>query len=298
VSTSPKILLTGGFGLLGSRLRPLLQQIPDANVIAITRKPQPNIATVVGDLQDKNLWQQLPDDITHVFHLAAAIPWTPEARQQTSLIIDNILPIANLIERSQRWPRLEQVIYSSSISVYSPNPQPLKENSETKPTSLYGSAKLAGEEALATLNKKVRTVSLRFGSLYGYGQNPNSVLPIMVRRALAKQPLLVFGDGSRTQDFLHCEDAALALMTCFQKAASGTYNVGFGTPTSMLALAQTVSRVFDEAPIELQPEKEDNDPGIKLDVSKIRRELGFAPQITLENGLQQLKREMAQGVAN
>jgi UDP-glucose 4-epimerase len=294
----PRILLTGGFGLLGSRLLPLLRQIPAATIIAITRKPTPsNTETIVGDLQDETLWQQLPDDITHVIHLAAVIPWTPEARQQTSLITDNVLPIANLLERSRRWPKLEQVIYSSSISVYSPGSQPLTENSETRPASLYGSAKLAGEEALATLNNRARTVSLRFGSIYGFGQNPNSVLPIMVRRALSRQPLLVFGDGSRTQDFLHCEDAARAVMTCFQKGASGTYNVGSGTPTSMLELAQTVSRVFGDVRIELQPEKEDNDPGIRLDVSKIQQELGFALQITLENGLLQLKREMSQGVA-
>ncbi|HEY6805804.1 MAG TPA: NAD-dependent epimerase/dehydratase family protein [Pyrinomonadaceae bacterium] len=289
------ILVTGGFGLLGSRLLPLLKQL-DAEVITISRRPNEQ-ATLTGDLRDEKAWQQLPNDITHVFHLAAAIPWTPEERQRTSLITDNLLPITNLIERSESWPNLKQVIYSSSISVYTPTNERLSESSETHPPSLYGSAKFAGEEALKALSQTVRTVSLRFSSIYGRGQNPNSVLPLMVQRANAGQPLLVFGDGSRTQDYLHGEDAARALITCFQKEASGTYNVGFGTPTSMLELAQTVSRVFGDVPIELQPEKADNDRGIKLDVSKIKNELDFEPQISLERGLQQLKREITQDTA-
>jgi UDP-glucose 4-epimerase len=291
-----RILVTGGFGLLGSRLLPLLKPL-NAEVITVSRKPNTH-ATLTGDLQDEHLWRQLPDDITHVFHLAAAIPWTPEERQRTSLITENIRPITNLIESSQRWPNLKQVIYSSSISVYTPTGEKLSENSPTQPASLYGSAKLAGEEALKTLPPTIRTVSLRFSSIYGHGQNANSVLPLMVHRANAGQSLLVFGDGSRTQDYLHCEDAARALITCFQKDASGTYNVGFGTPTSMLELAQTVSRVFGNVPIELQPGKADNDRGIKLDVSKIKNELDFGPQISLERGLQQLKREITQGTTN
>jgi UDP-glucose 4-epimerase len=288
--------VTGGFGLLGSRLLPLLKQL-DAEVITISRKPNAH-ATLIGDLRDKDVWNQLPDDITHVFHLAATIPWTPKERQNAALLMENLLPIMKLYERSKSWPNLKQVIYSSSISVYKPTQDTLTESSPTRSGTLYGSAKLAGERMLENFAPTILTVSLRFSSIYGHGQNPNSVLPLMVQRANAGLPLLVFGDGSRTQDYLYCEDAARALIACFQKEAGGTYNVGFGTPTSMLELAQTVSRVFGDVPIELQPEKADNDKGIKLDVSKIRNELDFEPQISLELGLQQLKREITQGTAN
>jgi UDP-glucose 4-epimerase len=116
----------------------------------------------------------------------------------------------------------------------------------------------------------------------------------MVKRALQKQELLIFGDGTRTQDFLHCEDAAQAHLLSFQKQARGAYNVGTGTPVTMSELAQTVSRVFTEgkAPIVYQPEKGDGDPGLKLDITKARRELNYEPSIPLESGLQKLKQEL------
>lgn len=291
------IVLTGGFGLLGRRVQALLAQQPNIEVITISRNPNPSnkegFRTIHGDLRDESLWQQLPNDVTHVIHLAATIPWNPAERGNASLIPDNVLPITNLCERSKSWPNLKQVIYSSSISVYSPNTDWLSEDSRLRPTSLYGAAKLSGEELILGLNAQgVKTVSLRLSSLYAHDQNGASVLPLMVNRALRKEPILVFGDGSRTQDFLDCDEAARSVITCFQKAAQGTYNVGSGTPTTMLELATVVSRVFGDTPIQMQPEKADTDPGFKLDVSKIKDELGFESKVSLEDGLRKLKDEL------
>jgi nucleoside-diphosphate-sugar epimerase len=116
----------------------------------------------------------------------------------------------------------------------------------------------------------------------------------MITRALGQQDLLIFGDGSRTQDFLHVEDAARAILLAFEKQARGVYNVGTGTPVTMTELAQTVSRVFAEgrAQIVYDLDQADGDSGIKLDIGKARRDLGYQPLFQLETGLQQLKREM------
>jgi nucleoside-diphosphate-sugar epimerase len=115
----------------------------------------------------------------------------------------------------------------------------------------------------------------------------------MVNRALAKQDIVIFGDGSRTQDFLHCEDAARALLLCFQKETRGIYNVGSGVPVTMTELSQTISRVLADgkAKIVCQPAG-DQGSGIKLDIGKARRELDYEPQISLERGLEMLKRDI------
>jgi UDP-glucose 4-epimerase len=198
-----------------------------------------------------------------------------------------------LIEHSRRWPGLEQVIYSSSVSVYEPTGEWLDESSTTRPASLYGAAKLRGEELLAGM-KGIRIATLRFTSLYAHGQYKGTVLPIMVKRAQQRQDLLIFGDGTRTQDFLHCEDAAHAILLALQQDADGVYNIGIGTPVMMTELAETVSRVFanGESKIVYQPERADGDPGIKLDISKARRELNYEPRLSLECGLRRLKQEM------
>lgn len=302
-SLQPVILVTGGHGLLGSHVVPLLAQIiPGAQVIVVARKEDrrfkniPQLKTVLGDLRDESLWTRVPSTVTHVFHLAALIPWRIEGRYKAKVVTDNLLPLANLIEHSQRWHKLQQVIYSSSVSVYSQTDKFLAEDSPQQPATLYGASKLAGEKLLYSLEGRgVQTVSLRLSSLYGYGQHQGTVLPIMIDRVLQKRDILIFGDGTRTQDFLHCEDAAQAILLSFQKRAKGVYNVGTGAPVSMEELAQTVNRVFGGGTtrVVFQPEKADSDPGIKLDISRARRELNYQPQIDLESGLQKLKQELS-----
>jgi UDP-glucose 4-epimerase len=297
------ILVTGAAGLLGSRVvRLLSRNLPEARIVAVSRNKDyvshdPRVEAIYGDLRDKAFWISLPETITHVVHLAAVISWRPEQRLQASIVTDNVLPIANLIEYTQHWPSLQQVVYSSSISVYGHSTEWLNESSPAEPVNLYGAAKLCGEDLLSCFRARgVRTVSLRFSSLYARGQYAGTVLPILVNRAQQRQDLLIFGDGTRTQDFLHCEDAANAVLLALEQNANGVYNIGTGTPVTMTQLAETVSRVFanGESKIVYQPPRDD-DPGIKLDVSKARRELNYEAQIPLESGLQKLKQEMENG---
>jgi len=294
------ILVTGAAGLLGSRVVPLLvRHVPDCRIIAVSHREnyaaQNSVEVMCGDLRDEGVWTRLPNTITNVIHLAASIPWRAEQKSQRCVLKDNLLPIAHLIEFSQRWPNLQQVIYSSSISVYSSTDNWLNERSRTSPTSLYGVAKLLGEDLLRRLNVRgVSTAFLRFSSLYAQGQYEGTVLPIMVNRARKAQNLLIFGDGTRTQDFVHCEDAARAILLALEQVASGIYNIGTGTAVTMTELAQAVSLVFSEgaAKIVYQHERDNGDVGIKLDVSKARGELNYQPQISLESGLRKLKQEM------
>jgi UDP-glucose 4-epimerase len=301
-SIRPVFLVTGAYGLLGRRVVPLLaEKIPGCRIIAVGRGEakgdvqSPQVEVARGDLRDASLWAGLPRAITHVVHLAAVIPWKVEERDKASVVTDNLSPLANLIEHSRRWDDLRQIIYSSSVSVYTQTGQLLREDSPCHPATLYGASKLAGEKLLCSMEARgVRVVSLRLSSLYAHGQYEGTVLPVMINRARQKQELLVHGDGTRTQDFLHCDDAARAHLLSFEKQARGVYNVGSGTSVTMTELAQTVSRIFADAEARIvhQPEKSDGDAGLKLDISKARRELDYQPSIDLESGLRQLKREM------
>src|SRR2546428_2266391 len=90
------ILVTGAYGLLGSWVVPFLSQnIPSCQIVAVGRKEKQLHANdaktevVRGDLRDEQLWASLPNTITHVFHLAAVIPWKAEERYKASLVTDN-----------------------------------------------------------------------------------------------------------------------------------------------------------------------------------------------------------------
>jgi nucleoside-diphosphate-sugar epimerase len=118
----------------------------------------------------------------------------------------------------------------------------------------------------------------------------------MVNRAIQNQELVIFGEGSRTQDFLRCEDAALAVLVAFQTGARGAYNIGTGVAVSLIELARAVNEVFaaNKSRLVFQPQEQDDDPGIRLDIGKASRELQFRPRFQLVDGLRRLKQEMSE----
>ena len=294
--------MTGALGLVGTRLVPLLaRQFPDSRIISVQRsgaKPSWSrdipVEIVYGDLRDLSIWETLPTDIACVFHLAAVIPWSDAERQRARVVGDNLLPIANLIESSRRWPDLKQVVFSSSVSVYGPTEAMMTENSLKKPTDLYGASKLAGEELLVCLESQgIRVACLRYSSIYGFGQYQASVLPTMVKGAIDTAKIHVYGAGKRTQDFVHCDDSAYANVLACQKKAHGAFNIGSGAPTSMTELAETISTVFINRTAEIvyQHDRSEGAPGISIDISKAKQELEYRP-IPLVLGLEKLKADL------
>ena len=304
---APTFLVTGGGGYLGVRFVPLLvERVPGCRIIAISRREWPKnarascIEVLHGDLRDSRIWEELPSSITHVFHLAATIPRKPEDKRTASVVTDNVGPVALLADFARRWPNLKQIIYSSSVSVYEQSNEPLKEDSPQRPADSYGASKLAGEVLLRSAESTgVATAALRFSSIYGYGQYPGTVLPLMIRRALDAQEIVVFGDGSRRQDFLHRDDAAGALLLAFQTQARGAFNIGSGVSTSMLDLAEAINRVFTlgTAKVLRQANVELNANGIVLDVTKATQNLGYRASVDLESGLRCIKNEMESSAA-
>jgi nucleoside-diphosphate-sugar epimerase len=297
VSGPDKILITGGAGLLGRQLvRQFSGQRAGDRLIVVDRRPATErierVEWVCGDLCDPGLWRGLPSDITHVIHLAALIPWRPEEKSKAEVIEKNVMPVAFLAEYGRAWPFLQQVIFSSSVSVYGRSTGILKSDSPVRPSDLYAVSKWTGESILQTLaDGGVAVTALRFTSLYGPGQYPGTVLPIMIRRALAGEEIQVYGLGNRTQDFLHCQDAAQAIWLSYERCVSGVFPLGSGIPTTMKDLAHTVLRVFGgpSSQVILFPEKEDGDAGIQVDISEAQKTFGYQPFFSLEKGLEDLK---------
>ena len=282
-------LVTGGSGFLGSRLLALLaRECPASRTIVVSRKwkrpppgSPPSLRAVRGDLCDRKTWKKIPSDVTHIFYLAAEIPYESKERESSSVYEKNLLPLARLIEASSGWRRLKQVIFSSSISVYGASP--------------YGQAKLAGEKLLfSLLPRQVAVACLRYSSLYGVGQYPGTVLPRMIQAAVQKGKLCVYGRGRRTQDFLDCEDAARALFLAYQKKARGIFDIGSGRPASMKELAVTINKVFagDRAGIHFDRSRSEGESGNRIDTRRAKRLLGYEPAFSLEAGLTKIKQAM------
>lgn len=300
--TRDVIVVTGAGGFLGSRVVPLLRrEAADARLIAVVRRNRggemvPGVEIIKGDLRSGSVWRSLPSGVTHVVHLAVLIPWDRRHADRPRVVLDNLAPIAHLLHESSAWNRLRKVVYGSSVSVYAPSPHRLRESSPTRPVSLYGAVKLSGERLVDLLARRgVAVASLRFSSLYGAGQYPGTVLPLMAARARRGLPIDLFNPG-RVQDFLHVDDAARATALACRKNARGAFNVGTGRSVSMAMLARAILRAFDErgtSRIVAGARHASDDPGLRLDIGRARRELGYKPRIGLTDGLSRLASELA-----
>jgi nucleoside-diphosphate-sugar epimerase len=296
-------LVTGGAGLLGSYLVGLLaKEMPGSQIIVVDRaqsrirfKVSRKIKVITGNLESVKTWEKIPQNISTVFHLAAFIPRNDKDRESPDTAARNLLPLERLVEYSRNWKNLKQVIYSSSVAVYAKTASLLKENYLKEPLDIYGLSKLAGELMLGCMeSQEIRVAFLRYSSLYGYGQFQGTVLPIMINCALKNNKIIVYGEGTRVQDFLHYSDAAMANILAFKNMAEGAFNIGSGKFVTMLELAKTISKVFTngKAKIVHIPKDDDYDPGIKLDIRKAARYFGYRPSIFLQDGLRMLKKEM------
>ena len=150
-------------------------------------------------------------------------------------------------------------------------------------------SKLAAEEYLAAYNRLYGTnhVALRYANVYGPRQDPKGeagVVAIFLGALAEGRAPRIFGDGRQTRDYVYAGDVAQATLAAGGR--EGVFNVGTGQETSVLELYELCRRV---AGVQLEPETAPARLGeierSVLDVSKAERELGWAPQVELEDGL-------------
>jgi UDP-glucose 4-epimerase len=184
------------------------------------------------------------------------------------------------------------VVFSSSASVYGDSPlNPKREDQSVAPISLYGAQKVLAENCLAAYSGAfgVRTVSLRYFNVFGPRQDPGSpysgVISIFLQKALSGDPLILFGGGSQTRDFVAVEDVVRANLACLEQG-SGVYNIGTGKETSILELAKAIVHTAgSSSEIIAGPSRAADIARSCADIDKAERELGFVPQADFEGSL-------------
>jgi UDP-glucuronate 4-epimerase len=201
----------------------------------------------------------------------------------------NIEATQRLLQAAVDQP-MEAFVYASSSSVYGDdNTYPTPEDAPRHPQSPYGMTKVAVEELAGVYlrNHGVPVVGLRYFTVFGPGQRPDMAFARFINQLLTGHQLTVFGDGTQIRDFTYIDDVIRATIAAAARGRPGSiYNVGGGTPVQLREayglLAEIVDRPVDV--LVLPPA-----PGDVLrtgaDGTLAREELGFTPQIGLEEGL-------------
>ncbi len=324
-----KILVTGGAGFIGSavvrlaierghavvNLDALTYAANLANVASVGNSP--HYAFVEADLRDPPALAAAfaahrPDA---VLHLAAESHVDRSIDGPGAFVETNVTGTYNLLQaaldywRSEGKPEGFRFHHISTDEVFgSLGPTGLfTEDTPYSPNSPYSATKAASDHLVRAWHETYGLPILLTNCSNNYGpfHFPEKLIPVVILRAMAGQPIPVYGQGVNVRDWLYVEDHADALLTVLERGVVGRgYNVGGANEARNIDIVRTICAILDR----LRPEGAPHDrlitfvedrPGHDLryaiDATRIREELGWKPSVTLEQGLE---RTVAWYIAN
>jgi UDP-glucose-4-epimerase GalE len=304
----PRVLVTGGAGYIGSHaVRALVDAghrvavLDDLSAGHEAAVP-PGVPIVTCDMHDTDrVAQALAEHQAEaVMHFAAWLDVGASVANPVGYYHNNVTGTLSVMEAMRRTG-VGQFIFSSTCATYGePTRVPMDESLDTRPINAYGETKLAVERALPHIERAhgIRFIALRYFNAAGahpdgtIGEDHDPeihLIPRALQAATGGPPLKVFGedyptpDGTCLRDYIHVCDLAdahvLALEALKHGAVSAVYNVGTGTPHSVRAVIDTVSRVVG-APVRWEPApRRPGDPAALYAASdRLQQALGWRPR--------------------
>jgi UDP-glucose 4-epimerase len=290
-----RVLLTGGSGFLGRRVTDLLAE-RGHNVVAIGRTAPPGVPAATSeffraDLTDRDDVQRAAGEageVDSIIHLAAMVPKHAGEDQARTAFDANLTGTIHLFDAFGRAGQANTVASTAEVYGLPAGHEPISENAEPSPRSWYGASKVATEVYCRVLeaHAEMRIALLRFTVLYGTGDTIQRAIPNFIRSAVRGEPMRIFG-GEELRDYLHVDDAAVAVVRAWECRLSGTYNVGSGIGVSVRDAAAAVLRAAGRStPVEQLPRQKPA-ADIVLDVTRFREATGFAPARVFPDGLEE-----------
>lgn len=300
-----KYLITGGAGFIGSHLVQTLAS--QGNFVRVLdnfdtgsretlQSLDAEFELVEGSVADAACVRRAVQGVDYVLHQAArgSVPRSVEDPMGTH---DANITGTLQVLIAARDAGVRRVVCASSSSVYGETLElPKRETMTPSPLSPYALSKLALEHYCGVFARVygLETVALRYFNVYGPRQNPNlqyaAVIPIFIAQMLRGKRCVIYGDGEQTRDFTYVADCVRAnLLACKAPGASGkVYNIACGRQTSVMELHSRLSSVLRSGLDPLFERARTGDVKHSVaDISAAQRDLGFQPQYSLEQGLQE-----------
>ena len=293
-----RVLITGGAGFIGSHLAEHFQGKADVRVLDNLRSGyESNLAPfdvefIKGDILDRKTVEKAVDGVKYVFHLAAMISVPESMFNPIECARINVEGMLNVLEAAAE-AGVEKLCFSTSAAIYGDNPVvPKVESMIPEPKSPYAITKLDGEYycAMFAAENRLKTACLRYFNVFGPRQDPGSAyaaaIPIFVSKAVANEPITIFGDGEQTRDFVYVKDVVAANVFMAENDFTGVHNVAYGKRITINDLAKLIIKITDsKSEIQHLPER----PGdVKHSLASIDKLLstGFKPTADFNEGLE------------
>ncbi len=294
-----KVVVVGGAGFIGSHVADALvekgYEVHSIDNLSGGKKENLNPRAVFHNADIRSIEQIKPiiKDAKFVFHLAALprVQYSIEHPAETNEV--NVTGTVNVLIAAKE-SRVKRVVYSASSSAYGDQKVlPLVETMTPSPKSPYGLQKYIGEMYCKVWSEVygVETVSLRYFNVYGPRMNPDGAYALAIGKFLKQKKegksLTIWGDGTQTRDFTHISDVVRANLLSAESKKMGkgeVINIGAGRNFSVNQLAKLIGGPVVHEPPRIEPHD------TLADNSLARRLLGWSPQVSLEDGIAELKK--------
>ena len=302
--SSPVSIVTGGAGFIGSHMVDLLlAEGHEVRVIDnLVGGHKANLSHLDGNpslslhWQDINTLQPDSDIFTgadYVFHFAGIGDIVPSIEQPIEYMQTNIQGTVRVLECA-RAVGVKRFVYAASSSCYGLADTPTREDHPINPQYPYALSKYQGEQAAFHWHQVygLPVSGIRIFNAYGtrvrttgaYG----AVFGVFFRQKLAGTPLTVVGDGTQVRDFVYVTDIARAFLAVAQADVVGEiFNVGSGNPQPVNKLVSLLG-----GDVVYVPKRPGEPDATHADISKIQKVLGWAPEISFEEGVSRMVAEI------
>jgi UDP-glucose 4-epimerase len=301
-------LVTGGAGFIGSHLVEYLalrgypvrlfdnfETGQRSNLLHISQPPE----VIEGDIADADAIRRAMEGVNVVYHLAARA--SVQASVENPAETHRICATGTLnVLNAAREAGVRRVVYAASASAYGIPAGDVQSESDTvHPLSPYAAAKLAGEEYMQAFAATygIETVSLRFFNIFGPRQRADSpysgVIAIFAGLVTAGKTPTIFGDGLQSRDFTYVTDVVQALVRAAKAVdvSGNVYNVGTGRSVTLLDLVAALNRhLGTNITPKHGPERAGDIRHSHADISRARRDLGYEPAVSFDDGLKETLR--------
>lgn len=293
-----KILVTGGAGFIGSHIVDQLIDNHDQVVIVdnlSTGKEEhvnPEAEFYRINLTDHALSNVLLKERPEVvIHQAAQTQVQQSIKDPLLDANSNIMGTINLLEAC-RLSGVKKVIFASSAAVYgNPKHLPINEEHPIRPLSGYGIGKFTAEQYLRIYHNLygIEYTILRYANVYGLRQDAKGeggVISIFMNQLAHQQPIMIFGDGEQTRDYIYVEDVARANIAAIHRGSGEIVNIGTGVSTSINELVDLLVEVTGNQVVKEYKEARSGDiKDSSFDNNKAKTVLNWEPRVELLEGL-------------
>lgn len=295
----PRVLVTGGCGFIGSNLVAALGANPANEIVVLDDESlgsranlgEASVSFFKGDVADRALLREVVEGVNTVVHLAAHTRVVESVQNPEEGFHSNVVGTFHLLQACHQAGVERFVNASTGGAILGEVPPPVHEALAPQPVSPYGASKLAAEGYCSAYSGAygLPCVSLRFSNIYGPGSlHKGSVVAHFLKRVLAGQPLVIYGDGMQKRDYLYIDDLTRGILQAMVSPVTGVIQLGTGIGTPLHELIEIIrTTVGPDYPVEVtyEPARAGEIHSTWCQISRARESFGFDPQTSPNDGI-------------